>query len=967
MITELFTLLSNVDVNGKGKSLGQRFSFNVNRNRIRSISAYSSNSIFYFKAVASDQITPEEMTMCTRFLEKSYASFVAACISLMPFHRVKADDQASVESYLSQFHQNMGISDGGHAAAAKIFDTAWAAMGESVSSADIEETQNFLLECWEKSRAADTDFVKVVSETVSLNDMFSKDPIDPVTRVMQESFNRKMAELDTWGFLGEATVDTLDNIFAANNDLIAAAGLGLDDEDDLDLDDLDDEDLDMLEDEFPELADLDVNEATTARMIKGSSAVWQKEYESAKALGHTNDQAAEIASRKVAELKDRIAKLKNNAKELLTRGRKRAEDMVKTKDVTGGVNESAVLNEAQSWDERYAKCRKRYDDMATGMVANKKIVPFFKDVAVVNAFPKLIKTATSDDQLNKIEEMILGRLEMGRDVEDSGVSLAYLNDVRKRRGLLKTTGKGNGVNLLPEEKYQNMVAAVREAEKLALQRADIDTKRMMNYGIWANAMKNESTVNEGNVRTAIDSVIFAIDGVSENRINSCTSLVKLGQLESKLMKLKARYAKYLTRYKKNYAENEKNGTEKKLHIKFNGYDINDPRSFMKQYGEYIKIINKRLAMIDARREELRSRKVKYTPKDESAMEATLETITKNDFDTLDHLIESINAQISAPDDVVFYLESPVDEATVPTNGYDIAVEMLKAAPGVIRDARGDNARTDHYEEDHPFQKDTRASSEYKSGVLYNRKEHSSNINVAAAASRQNNFQGMHTFDKSVFTDMDMKKANEAIPTFTKATIGFIVDETEQVVTRDILVGIKVWLEKVPAKSLIDEFYNALINKRKFLRFVKWISGEEKSLADLLFGFKELKIDAASSRKPGVGQWMSAFRQRKRWTKMSVPYLTKNFTPNGTVICTMNEVRFIKSEYGLDMMKPEHIKMLMDQNFLLGFVILDQSSETAYITYDGHNGHPEIYTYSALEREQQSNDRMMRELYRTISR
>ena len=111
MITEIFSLLSSLDIT-KNNKLDKKFDFNLSRNRIRSISAYSSNSIFYFPTIVIDQATPDEIAMVSRMLEKSYASFVITCISLMPFHRIHADDQGSIEEYLSQFHQNLGISGG---------------------------------------------------------------------------------------------------------------------------------------------------------------------------------------------------------------------------------------------------------------------------------------------------------------------------------------------------------------------------------------------------------------------------------------------------------------------------------------------------------------------------------------------------------------------------------------------------------------------------------------------------------------------------------------------------------------------------------------------------------------------------------------------------------------------------------------------------------------------------------------
>ena len=83
--------------------------------------------------------------------------------------------------------------------------------------------------------------------------------------------------------------------------------------------------------------------------------------------------------------------------------------------------------------------------------------------------------------------------------------------------------------------------------------------------------------------------------------------------------------------------------------------------------------------------------------------------------------------------------------------------------------------------------------------------------------------------------------------------------------------------------------------------------------------------------------------------------------------TMNEVEFIKSEYGIDVMDPAHVKMIMDADFLLSFVILDQANEMVYIVYDGQGYTFQQYTYAMLERESQTSDRVMRELYRSFSR
>lgn len=802
MITEIFSLLSSLDIT-KNNKLDKKFDFNLSRNRIRSISAYSSNSIFYFPTIVIDQATPDEIAMVSRMLEKSYASFVITCISLMPFHRIHADDQGSIEEYLSQFHQNLGISGGSSVAMGKVLglvntleeSSSWV----DPSDPDVQATQKFLMECWERSRKNCTDFVKTVSETVSLNDMFQAAPVDPVTKVMQEQYMKTREELDTWGFLGEATGDEFD----------------------------DDNILDMSDE-----------------------------------------------------------------------------------DIMAQIFDRPVYHDGMEEDE---------------------------DDGLEDEYPEI------DDLLEA------------------------------------SSGSGN-----PKfDKY---------------------------YAKKEGKIKNESAaepLDEGNVKAAIDSIMFSLQSVSENKILSCSNLTKLRSLEAKLNKLKSKYAKYLSRYKRKYKENQKTGSKSKLQIRFNGSTISNPKAFMQQYGGYIKIINKRLKLIEKRREELRNRKggsastepkavskEKTSEKDAALKEAAaaMTTLTDLDMQNIDACLEAVDKMLQAPDSEIFsYLDEASDtedwqnfdnERRMKALGSRInsvnaqrrAEEDLYKARMAQKDAQRETDRAKYEAE---RSKDARRIAELEkkvgekdprdpeAGAEYDRNARRSQVNMVRAAIR-NDYTGHKTFDREIFTNMEMKKANEAVPTFARANIGFIVDETEQVISRSVLVGIKVYIHKIAALDLVNDIYNCIINKRKFLKFVKFISGEEKSLADLLFSFKEMRLDALNTRS-STKRWASAFRQRKRLSKMSVPYLMKEYTPNGSVVLTMDAVQYIKDEYGIDIMTPEHVKMLMDASFLLGFVILDQANEIVYVTYDGHGGNFQQYTYDMLVREQELSNKTMRDLYRTLSR
>lgn len=732
MLSELFGMLSSVDVgNVKG-----RFDINLNKRRIRSISSFSSNSIFYFPLVVSDQCTLEEVTMISRALEKQYASFVVACISLMPFHRIRSDDQASVEDYLQQFHQNMGINTGNG------LNKALSMLDSLEESANIsEDARNFFGYLWEESRKANENPAIHLRENYeSLQTMFNADALDHYTQILVDRANRINEEMSEWGFIGlEPPDDFGDEIF------------------------------------------------------------------------------------------------------------------------------------------------------------------------------------------------------------------------------------------------------------------------------------EDSFMTESSVKSAIASIKFKLEAVPDNKIKTCPSLSKLRTLESKLKTLKAKYAKYLTRYKKKHKETKKTGSKSKLKIRFQGLAIDDPKAFMQQYGSYVRAINRKLKLVETRRGELRSRK--GLSEDAAHWE---------DFDmfAVDSLIESIDADLNAPDAEVFSINEDLDyedfselhkkateaeqEARTTSNMNAILTVWHKQDAKTIEALRREakkNAKlasnvkpaihqAKRYKKKYEDEKARTTELENKlksfetngsngntatyggpggTDIYYNRKFpdnpppgrfHGPMDNIVASRVQQG--AEFKTFDNKVFTDMEMKKANDMIPTFTKASIGFIVDDTETVVSRDVLIGIKTYVHKAPTAELINDLYTSIISRRKFLKFIKFITGEEKSLSDLLFGIRELKTDALSGQTKST-KWKAAFQRRKRWQKMSIPYLMKEYTPNGTVVITMNEVEYIKANYGIDLMRTDHIRMLMDTNFLLGFAILDQSNEIVYVMYDGHNFQFQEYSYDQLEREQQTTDRMMRELYRSFGR
>lgn len=862
MFSEIFGLLSSVDVS-KSKG-GRKFTLNLNRNRIRSISAYSSNSIFYFPTIVSDQAMPEEVAMVSRMCEKSYASFVVACISLMPFHRIKADDKASIEEYLQQFHQNMGINPGSGPIMNKLMGFVDSLEESSMAMSEVDamkELQESILTAWHKSLATNTNFVKVMSESISLNEMFQEDPIDPKIRVLQEQYLKTREELDDWGFIGEATDDMFDDL-------------------DDDWDDFEDDDDDFDEDDDSFLDDY--------------------------------------------------------------------------------LDEAAMKSAT----------RNKLSDDQFGLPEDRK-------------YP------LNDAKHVRLAVKMFGHCEEGKRKKLAGNILK----AAEKHGVSIKVGKNNPMaEYVPETMVE--AASVKSA---------IDNIKFSLESVSANKILSCSSLT---------------------KLASLES--KLKKLKNKYVKYLNRYKK---KYKENQKSGSKSKLQirfNNIQISDPKAFMKQYGSYIKIINKRLKLVEKRREQLRTRKDQVASSKKstaeaqakraeQRVPSTTAKLEEnTITDLTEMDFHAIDFCESVIDHDLNAPDSEIFTLIEAVNPKDPDDPYIKKGEKILASARKGYRDMKKERdeanrkaelqgrraykaeqrekeANRQRFEASKQLERERDRNQKLQSqldsqkygmkdndpdavtvdadgneiDVVYDRGRSRNNINVARAARNgQTNFK---TFDREVFTNMDMTKANEAVPLFTKATIGFIVDETEEVVSRDVLIGIKAYIHRAPSLELVNDIYNSIINKRKFLRFVKFITGEERSLSDLVFGIKELRNDALDARG-GAGEWRSAFKRRRRWSKMSIPYLMKDYTPNGTIVMTMNEVEYIRSQYGIDIMKPDHVKMIMDSDFLLGFVILDQAEEMVYVTYDGHGYGFQTYTYAMLERENvNSTSRELRELYRAISR
>lgn len=208
--------------------------------------------------------------------------------------------------------------------------------------------------------------------------------------------------------------------------------------------------------------------------------------------------------------------------------------------------------------------------------------------------------------------------------------------------------------------------------------------------------------------------------------------------------------------------------------------------------------------------------------------------------------------------------------------------------------------------------------------------------------------------KNILQDNDVKKSNELVPTILRLKVILANKNGDMQQSYEFTLGVKAHLHPVDSDEMVKNMVSACRNNNKVFDFIRWTTGEISFFKDFLFSIDEMKDDVVSKSK-GASPWWSLLKRRKALAKIKRRALLGNrLLPNATIVISAEEVEFIKSEYGYDLMDKRLVNKIMDTYFLLGFVILDPSTEIAYLMFDGNIDFQTI-TFDGLNREN-SNSR-----------
>lgn len=213
------------------------------------------------------------------------------------------------------------------------------------------------------------------------------------------------------------------------------------------------------------------------------------------------------------------------------------------------------------------------------------------------------------------------------------------------------------------------------------------------------------------------------------------------------------------------------------------------------------------------------------------------------------------------------------------------------------------------------------------------------------------------------SDSDCKKANELVPTTLAVTLN-VKDEGNFGGSINFVLGIKTVMHPITSDEMIRNLVLACKNSSNFFKFIKWTTGEIKFVKDLLLNITDIRTDVLNTMSKKESGWFTALKKRRLTSGFKRMITRKGLLPNASVTVTMDEVQIIRSQYGYDLTDPKLVIKIMQEYFLLSFVIVDSSQELAMFLFDGEN-HFQTMSFTGLEREN-NNKNDFKEIYKLIN-
>ena len=212
---------------------------------------------------------------------------------------------------------------------------------------------------------------------------------------------------------------------------------------------------------------------------------------------------------------------------------------------------------------------------------------------------------------------------------------------------------------------------------------------------------------------------------------------------------------------------------------------------------------------------------------------------------------------------------------------------------------------------------------------------------------------------SKMSEMDIKKANELMP--TKVLVNFYSKNDGEKI-QNAIIGVKCKLYTVDSMEIIERIATKYADTNWVRELVRASTGEISFWRDFVFALDKARVDAVNSARKGSSAKMWKVLER-RATKNRLSKWKANradSSPITTLVISQDELEYLKKNYDINLENRNIALKLMDEYNFMGLSIVDEPAESASFIWDeGNDAHYETLSFRNLERE--SNDKDFRKV------
>lgn len=211
---------------------------------------------------------------------------------------------------------------------------------------------------------------------------------------------------------------------------------------------------------------------------------------------------------------------------------------------------------------------------------------------------------------------------------------------------------------------------------------------------------------------------------------------------------------------------------------------------------------------------------------------------------------------------------------------------------------------------------------------------------------------------------DAKKVNDVQPYAITIRLNVVNEKNEFVQYWDLVIGVKSIMHLLDSDEVIDNIVRVVQNRGAMFNFIRWTTGEISLVKDILLHLDDIKFDMRNRAK-GYSAWFPTLKRMKDQKFTISDFNAKKFVPNSTLIIGSADADILESKYGISVKDPVIAKRIVDNLFLMAFIILDDRTQTMDILYD-HSDTFETYALETVQREISMNsNRLANEIGRMI--